>query len=112
MSPLPAITAIQVSHPILNGHLGHVFVGMNTDIIWAHLKSILPIILLAIPLIMAFTLWILNRVIKGITQPLKTLSTFTKDVERYQFDITKTNTTEIKQVTALTDEIGGLPPIT
>ena len=107
VSPLPAITAIQVSHPILNGHLGHVFVGMNTDIIWAHLKSILPIILLAIPLIMAFTLWILNRVIKGITQPLKTLSTFTKDVERYQFDITKTNTTEIKQVTALTDEIGG-----
>ena len=44
VSPLPAITAIQVSHPILNGHLGHVFVGMNTDIIWAHLKSILPII--------------------------------------------------------------------
>ena len=104
---LPSITAIQVSHPILNGHLGHVFVGMNTDIIWAHLKSVLPIILLVIPLIMAFTLWLLNRVIKGITQPLKTLTNFTKDVERYQFDITKTNTSDIQKVTALTDEIGG-----
>ena len=47
-----------------------------------------------------------NRVIRKVTFPLKTLSDFTKDIERYQFDISKTNQSNIKEIATLNDEIG------
>ncbi|RAP25030.1 hypothetical protein DID73_00575 [Candidatus Marinamargulisbacteria bacterium SCGC AG-343-K17] len=103
---LPELSAIQISHPILFGSLGHIHIGMNTQIITDHLMTALPQIFIAIPIIMALCLWLLYRVIKTVTSPLKTLSNFTKDIERYQFDISKTNQTDIKQIANLNDEIG------
>ena len=103
---LPTLSAIQISHPILFGSLGRIHVGMNTQIITNHLTSALPQIFIAIPIIMALCLWLLNRVIRKVTFPLKTLSDFTKDIERYQFDISKTNQSNIKEIATLNDEIG------
>ena len=103
---IPERSAIQVNHPILYGSLGHVFIGMDTNIVMNHLKETLPRIFVAIPLIMGLCLWLLYRVIQTITSPLNTLSSFTKDIERYQFDLSKTNSTDIKKIATIDDEIG------
>tara|TARA_Y100001935_G_scaffold18607_1_gene13646 strand:+ start:1815 stop:3713 length:1899 start_codon:yes stop_codon:yes gene_type:complete len=103
---IPSLNSIEIKHGILYGSLGHVHVGMNTDLIMHHLTKTFPLVLIVITIIMALCLWLLRRVIKNVTQPLNTLTNFTKNIERYQFDISKANQHEIKKIAELNDEIG------
>ena len=100
------LNSIQIKEPILFGSLGYVFIGMNQAIINEKLIDLLPRIFFGIPVLLGLCLFLIYKVIKQVTKPLEKLTRFTKDIEQYDFDITKTNYKDIQQLTTINDEIG------
>ena len=79
---------------------------MNKGIINDKLNEFLPETLLVIILLMITCTILMFNVVKKITHPLKQLTEFTEDLERYQFDTSKINQDKMNKIISLDDEIG------
>ncbi|MGA0241489.1 MAG: PP2C family protein-serine/threonine phosphatase, partial [Candidatus Marinamargulisbacteria bacterium] len=103
---IPEISALQIRIPATHDTISAIVIGMNKTVVSTRLHAILIRILIVVPLLMIVCLGLVYRVVQRVTNPLKQLTKFSKDVEKSQFNLSNVNQKDIEHISKLNDEIG------
>lgn len=106
MISMPKINTIIIKEPIMNGNLGAVYIGMNTQRITTQLIDIVKKVVIPVPLILGLLLIVLLRYMHLIKRSFLVLSNSTKAIKKNRFNLSQSNVTELKKMSKWKNDIG------
>ncbi|MBT6120370.1 SpoIIE family protein phosphatase [bacterium] len=105
---IESLQVIEVNHPILQGALGWVFVGMNKRVIQKRMIEVIVQISVICLLLGLVSLLIMKRFIRSITFPLNELCHITQESRENQFKLTSDHIHKLEEFQKDGSEIGTL----